>query len=125
MTRTALVIIFFCFADLVLIGKHYMGQPTLPDQRLMEEPWRLLAVTPLVQDRFLLSVRYGKGDIRTYILTLTDPSQKDALLKAAAAMKQGRVLNGRAGHGRAGLQDDNGMEFGFSEAPVTPKETQP
>jgi hypothetical protein len=126
MTRTTVIIIFLCFADLVLIGKHFMGQPTLADQRLADEQWRAVAIAPLEEDRFLVSVRYSKGDIRTYMLTVTDPAQKDALLKAAGAMKKGRSLNGKARFGRAGLQNDSDMQFDFRDAPeANPKETSP
>jgi hypothetical protein len=60
------------------------------------------------------------------MLTVTDPAQKDALLKAAGAMKKGRVLNGKARFGRAGLQNDSDMQIDFRDAPeANPKETSP
>ena len=117
--RVAVLIAAFAALTLIKILGIGAGLPALADSRLAAEPWHLIAVTRLDQDIFLLSVRYYGGDIRTYSLNITDPSERDAFLKAQQAMKKGRSMNGKARHGRAGLQNDDGMDFGFTDTPVT------
>lgn len=126
MTRTAATIVMLAFAGVLLIGLHYAGSPAMPDQRLAEEQWRVLAVAQLDDDRFLVAVRYSGGDIRTYRLSIHDPAQRDEFLKVQQAMRKGCSMMGRAGHGRAGLATDDAMQFGFTDAPdLQPKKARP
>lgn len=102
------------------------GKPADPDGRLAGEEFRLLAVAPLAQDRFLVSVLYGEDDIRTYRIELKSNEAKERFLKAAGAMKKGRVMMGRAKRGRAGLIAADDMDFSFTEAPeAAPKGPSP
>jgi len=95
-----------------------------PDGRLSGEPWRVLAVSALDGDRFLVSVRYNAGDIRTYRLHITEPAERDEFLKAEQALKKGKLMVGRAERPRAGLADDGDMHFQFADAPeADPKNT--
>lgn len=89
------------------------GTPADADNRLVAEEYRILAISQVSKDGFLLSVRYGGGDIRTYVLDLPDQEDRDKFLKAQQSMKRGVTLKGRAKHPRTGLQDDGGMDFGF------------
>lgn len=86
------------------------------DARLSREPWLVISVAQLVDDEFLLSVRYAGGDIRTYDLIVTDQAEKDKFLKAQQSAKKGLRLLGKAKHPRAGLVNDGDMDFDFSEA---------
>jgi hypothetical protein len=104
-------------AGLFIAFQRDAGLPAAPDGRLSGEPWRVLAVSPLDGDRFLVSVRYDAGDIRTYRLHIADSGQRDAFLKAQQGLKKGKAMVGRAQHSRAGLADDGDMGFSFSDAP--------
>jgi hypothetical protein len=125
-TKTTALIFAMSYATLVLISLHFAGIPALPDERLAADEWRVLAVAPLDNDQFLVSVRYRAGDIRTYRLTITDPRQRDEFLRAIQAQKKGRALNGKAARGRAGQIGDDAMGFSFRNVPdLQPKETSP
>jgi hypothetical protein len=104
-------------AGLFVAFQQAAGLPAAPDGRLSGEPWRVLAVSPLDGDRFLVSVRYDAGDVRTYRLHIAEPGERDEFLKAEQALKKGKTMVGRAQHSRAGLADDSGMGFQFSDAP--------
>jgi hypothetical protein len=105
--------------------QHAFGIPADPDGRLSGEAWRVLAVAPLDQDRFLVSVRYNAGDIRTYQLHIAEPDQRDQFLKAAKGLKKGKPMVGHALRPRAGLTDDGEMGFQFNDAPLAdPKGTE-
>jgi hypothetical protein len=106
-------------AGLFIAFQREAGLPAAPDGRLSGEPWRVLAVSPLEGDRFLVSVRYDAGDVRTYRLHISEPSERDEFLKAQQGLKKGKALAGRAQHSRAGLADDSDMGFSFSDAPET------
>jgi len=112
-------------AGLFIAFQRDAGIPAAPDGRLSGEPWRVLAVAPLDGDRFLVSVRYDAGDIRTYRLHISEPGERDEFLKAQQGLKKGKALVGRAQHSRAGLADDGDMGFHFTDAPETdPKGTE-
>ncbi len=115
--RIAVVAMALVLAGLIPLFQDAAGIPAGADQRLSTEPWRLLSVAPLAENRFLIGVRYASGALRSYDLNLADPGQRDTFLKAAGALKKGRVINGHAKHGRAGLLNDGDMDFGFSDAP--------
>ena len=109
-------------AGLFIAFQREAGLPAAPDGRLSGEPWRVLAVSPLDGDRFLVSVRHDIGDVRTYRLHVTEPGERDEFLKAQQGLKKGKALVGRAQHSRAGLADDGDMGFHFSDAPeIDPK----
>ena len=112
-----------CLFALAPIFQEEAGHPADADARLSIDPWRALAISPLADSSFLVSVLYQTGEIRTYRLALTSQEAKDRFLKAASALKKGRVLIGRAKRGRAGLMNDDAMDFDFTDAPETePKE---
>lgn len=115
--RLAVSMAIVLVAVLVLFFQHFAGTPAMPDGRLAAEPWRVLAVAPLAENRFLVSVRYAAGDIRTYELKITDPRERDEFLKAGQSLKKGRALVGRAARSRAGLINDSDMGFSFGEVP--------
>lgn len=126
MTRMAAIIVFLIFVGLILVGWRIAGAPTKADGRMASEPWRLLSIAPLGDDRFLISAGYISGDIRTYLLNLRDPRQRDIILKAMGDLKMGKRVMGRAQHGRAGLMADDQMDFSFTDAPdLQPKDPSP
>ena len=106
-------------AGLFVAFQREAGLPASPDGRLSGEPWRVLAVSPLVGDRYLVSVRYDAGDVRTYRLHISEPGERDEFLKAEQGLKKGKALVGRAQRSRAGLADDSEMGFYFTDAPET------
>src|SRR5437763_11674277 len=69
-------------AGLFLAFQQAAGLPAVPDGRLSGEQWRVLAVSALDGDRFLVSVRYNAGDVRTYQLHIVEPGERDEFLKA-------------------------------------------
>lgn len=101
------------------------GTPADPDGRLHAEQWRPISIAALADSRFLVSVLYRAGDIRTYRLAFNSPEAKDRFLKAQGDLKKGKVLWGRAAHGRAGQISDDDMGFEMSEAPLEPKGPSP
>ncbi len=101
------------------------GIPAHADGRLAGEPWRLLAVVVLPGDVFVVTLRFQPDDVRTYRLTLPDGQQRDQFLQAAAGLKKGKALMGRARRGRAGRLDDSEMGFDFVEVPQATKEGTP
>jgi hypothetical protein len=115
--RAAIIIWALCALTAGLIMQHAAGTPAMPDGRLAAEQWRLLAVAPVADSRFILTVRYSEGDIRSYDLNITDPGQRDEFLKAQQALKKGHAMRGQAKHGRAGLLHDDDMGFSFGDVP--------
>lgn len=90
------------------------GVPAGADSRLAAEPFKVLSVAQVSQDGFLIGVKFPNGDIRSYLLSLPEPDQKDKFLKAQQSIKRGIGIVGRARHPRAGQASDGGMDFGFS-----------
>ncbi len=122
--RTGAALGALALAGLFVAFQQAAGTPAAPDGRLSGEQWRVLAVSALDGDRFLVSVRYNAGDIRTYRLHITEPAERDEFLKAEQALKKGKIMVGRAERSRAGLADDGDMRFQFSDAPqADPKNT--
>ena len=115
--RTGVALGAAVIAGLFLAFQQAAGLPAAPDGRLSGEEWRVLAVSPLEGDRFLVSVRYDAGDIRTYRLHITEQQERDEFLKAQQGLKKGKLLVGRATRSRAGLADDDDMGFQFADAP--------
>jgi hypothetical protein len=115
--RTGVAVAAAAVAGLFAAFQAAAGLPAAPDGRLSGEPWRVLAVSTLDGDRFLVSVRYDAGDVRTYRLHIAEPRERDEFLKAAESLKKGRPMAGRAQYSRAGLTDDGEMNFQFNDAP--------
>ncbi len=115
--RAGVVVMAAVLAALVPGFGHEAGAPTEAGERLAQEQWRVLSIAPLADDRFLVSVLYQAGDVRTYRLTLSSPEARDRFLKAGQDLKHGKVMNGKAKHGRAGLMNDDSMGIEFGEAP--------
>jgi hypothetical protein len=115
--RSGVSISAVAIAGLFLAFQQAAGLPAAPDGRLSGEQWRVLAVSALDSDRFLVSVRYAAGDIRTYQLHISKPGERDEFLKAQQSLKKGKLLVGRAIRSRAGLTDDDDMGFQFADAP--------
>lgn len=100
-----------------------VGLPADADARLTQEQWRVIAIAPIAQDTFLVSVAYPGNDIRTYRLVITDSGEKDKFLQTAQKARKGLMMLGQASHARAGQTNDGGMDFEFGEAAeVTPKQ---
>jgi hypothetical protein len=116
--RTATAFGVVVIAALFLAFQQAAGLPAAPDGRLSDEQWRVLAVAPLDNDRFLVSVGYDAGDIRTYRLHIAGQQQRDQFLKAQQALKKGKLIVGHANRSRAGLADDEDMGFQFADAPL-------
>jgi hypothetical protein len=122
--RTGVALGAIVIAGLFVAFQQAAGTPAAPDGRLSGEPWRVLAVSALDGDRFLVSVRYNADDIRTYRLHISNPAERDEFLKAEQALKKGKLMVGRAERSRAGLADDGDMHFQFADAPeADPKNT--
>src|SRR5262249_33404874 len=80
--RTGATLGAVVIAALFVAFQQAAGLPAVPDGRLSGEQWRVLAVSALDGDRFLVSVRYSAGDIRTYRMHIADQQQRDEFLKA-------------------------------------------
>ncbi len=120
----AVTLMAVCLFSLVPIFQASDGIPAHADGRLAAEQWRLLAVAPLPDSVFIVTLLFHPDDIRTYRLTLPNGQQRDKFLEAQRSIKQGKTLMGKARRGRAGLLDDSEMQFDFTEAPQATKEGQ-
>src|SRR5262245_41948215 len=94
--RTGVALSAVVIGSLFAAFQQAAGVPAAPDGRLAAEEWRVLAVSPLDGDRFLVSVRYNAGDIRTYRLHIANQEERDEFLKAQQSLKKGKLLVGRA-----------------------------
>ncbi len=121
---TAVTLMAVCLFALVPIFQASDGIPAHADGRLASEQWRVLAVAPLPDNVFIVTLKFAGDDIRTYRLALPDGRERDKLLQAQQSIKQGKALMGKARRGRAGLLDDSEMQFDFTEAPQVTKEGQ-
>ncbi len=121
----AITLMAICLFSLVPIFQASDGIPAHADGRLAAEQWRLLAVAPLPDSVFIVTLKFGSDDIKTYRLVLPDGRERDKFLQAQQSIKQGKTLTGKARRGRAGLLDDSEMQFDFTEAPQVQKEQTP
>ncbi len=121
----AITLMAVCLFALVPIFQASDGIPAHADGRLAAEQWRLLAIAQLPDSVFIVTLRFGSDDIKTYRLVLPDGRERDKFLQAQQSIKQGRALMGKAGRGRAGLLDDSEMQFDFTEVPQAAKEGSP
>lgn len=119
--RVAVVMAAVALAALWTQFQGVAGTPAAADSRLSAEPFRVVAVSQVSADGFLLSVRYEAGDFRTYMLALPTQAEKDKFLKAQQSLKRGVLLKGRARHPRTGRENDGGMDFGFYAEEPPPK----
>ncbi len=122
--RPAIAVTFLAVAlfGLAPVFQASDGIPAHADGRLASEQWRLLAVAPLPDDIFVVTVRYQPDDIRTYRLVLPEGREREKFLQAGQAIKKGKALAGKARRGRAGLLNDGDMTFDFAEVPQATKE---
>lgn len=119
--RAAVVIAVVALVALWTQFQGTAGTPATADNRLAAEEFRVLSISQIAPDDFLVSVRYAGGDVRSYVLALPTQAEKDKFLKAQQSLKRGINLTGRAAHPRTGLENDGGMDFGFTTQEPPPK----